>query len=75
MPEPAERIQPDSEDMLYVNAHGVMVAGFMCETCGRPFSVTPAVKPEQWGGRVCLSEDCASYDPDRDVDKLFGDVE
>ena len=54
------------------NEYGTLVTRFKCETCGNEFTVCPAVPPDKeddW--RDCLSEECESYDPTRDADKLF----
>ena len=48
----------------HTNEHGVQVTEHVCETCEIPFTVCPGV--DDWPD--CLSEDCASYDPDREVD-------
>ncbi len=68
MPRPRWRSSPRK---LRLNEHGVLVSDHVCDTCGKPFSVTAAVDHEAWGGN-CLDEECPSYDVDRDVDLLFG---
>ena len=55
---------------ISINEFGTPVLERKCSTCGGNFTVCPV--PENlhdW--QDCLSEDCGSYDPDRDVDKLF----
>lgn len=53
-----------------VNEYGTVVYTAVCATCKREFSLCPPPKnPDDW--RHCLSEDCASYDPARDVDKFL----
>lgn len=54
------------------NEYGTPVVEYRCETCDRTFTVCPAPTPENdvnWLG--CLSTECASYNPARDVDKWF----
>lgn len=52
------------------NEHGTITSFHICDTCGEPFSVTPAAgDAEGWDN--CLAEGCASYDPNRDVDAAF----
>jgi hypothetical protein len=53
------------------NEDGVPVSHHVCSACGYYFTVTPAMDPEQWGGSICLTKPCPSYDPERDVDELF----
>ena len=48
----------------HTNEHGVRVTEHVCETCGGVFTICPGV--DDWSN--CLSEDCASYDPEREVD-------
>jgi len=48
----------------HTNKHGVRVTTHICDTCGIEFTLCPGV--DDWPD--CLSEDCASYDPDREVD-------
>ena len=63
--------------MTYVknglNDYGTEVSHHRCDTCGRDYTVTPAVPPEkrdEWDH--CLSEDCDSYEPMRDAELYFG---
>lgn len=54
------------------NEYGTPVTLFSCPACNTTFTVCPAVeddKLDQWTG--CMAEDCTSYDPARDADKLF----
>lgn len=53
-----------------VNEYGTAVRFYQCEACQQKFSVCPAPKNDD-NYRGCLAMDCASYDPVRDVDKLF----
>jgi len=55
---------------LGVNEYGTIVSRHLCNECGREFTVCPAVEEREFGG-VCLSPDCASYDPERDADRFF----
>ena len=58
--------------IVALNEYGTPVTALTCETCGRPFTVCPEVPPDRLGQwRGCLAEDCASYDPMRDVDMFF----
>jgi len=55
---------------LSQNRFGTFVSKHRCGNCGNEFTVCPpANDPEHWGG--CLSENCASYDINRDVDALL----
>ena len=54
------------------NECGTPVTYFACETCGNEFTVCPVVSDDRldiW--KNCLSIECGSYDPKRDVDKFF----
>lgn len=51
-----------------VNEFGSPVSVHLCAACGDEFTVCPPAD-ENFGG--CLAPGCASYDPARDVDKLF----
>jgi hypothetical protein len=57
------------------NEYGTPIDCYICETCGDNFSICPAnedrSRDHAWTG--CLATTCASYDPDRDCDKLFDD--
>jgi len=55
-----------------VNEWGTLVSTHECAVCNRAFTLCPAVNDGGW--QTCLSEDCGSYDPSRDVDKFFGSV-
>lgn len=48
----------------HTNEHGVKVTEHVCDTCGEKFTICPGV--DDWPD--CLSDDCTSYDPDREVD-------
>lgn len=55
------------------NDYGTPVSAFVCNTCGNPFTVCPAVtevQHDEW--QNCMSEDCDSYKPTRDADLYFG---
>ena len=55
-----------------LNHAGTLISRHKCRWCGEEFTVCPAVPDDhddQWTG--CLSTECESYDPKRDVDKLF----
>lgn len=54
------------------NQYGTLVSRHKCDACGKEFTVCPAVPDDhndQWLN--CLDVECSSYDPSRDVDKLF----
>ncbi|KTR79125.1 hypothetical protein J2D78_01635 [Microbacterium maritypicum] len=56
-----------------INDHGVPTSVHRCDSCGQEFTVTPRVLEgirDQWN--ECLSEDCDSYEPMRDVDLYMG---
>ena len=62
------------------NEYGTDISVHTCDTCGREFTVCPAVPDDEedlkaWAN--CLADDCPSYNPNRDVDALlfFGCVE
>lgn len=60
------------------NDYGRQVSQFLCDSCGREFTVCPSMRPDQhdqWTG--CLADECPSYDIGRDVDMIiaFGDGE
>lgn len=52
------------------NEHGVLVSEHVCDTCSEPFTVCPGVKNDGWEN--CMAPGCPSFDPNRDVDHLFG---
>ena len=51
------------------NEYGTATSVHTCDSCGGTFTVCPAVGNKGW--ESCLAEDCPSYDPKRDADKLF----
>lgn len=56
------------------NEYGTPITVCRCDTCEQEFSLCPLVQAEAleargWGS--CLSPECASYDPSRDVDRLL----
>ena len=56
----------------FVNEYGTAVFVNTCKKCNREFSLCPMPTEENikhWDN--CLADDCASYDPKRDADKLF----
>ena len=54
-----------------VNEYGIRVYVTKCKTCGVEFTVCPVPDNlDDW--QHCMSEGCASYDQERDADKLFG---
>ncbi len=56
------------------NEHGVLVSHLKCRACAVDFSVTPAVGQHNFKGWMdCLTPDCSSYDPHRDIDVLMGE--
>lgn len=57
---------------LAANEYGQPVTVMVCQACGSLFTVTGDTSLEQWGGPVCLAEECESYDVTRDVDLMFG---
>lgn len=52
------------------NEHGTTSSHHICDTCGKPFTMTPSCKDKE-GWENCLADECASYDPSRDADILF----
>lgn len=58
-----------------VNEYGTPITIFICEFCGREFSVCTAIPDENldnWKG--CLAVECDSYDESRDIDKVFDEA-
>ena len=54
----------------FVNENGIPVYKNKCQICGRDYSICPIPENiEKW--QTCLSPDCASYDPNRDLDNLI----
>jgi hypothetical protein len=54
------------------NEFGTTVSLHRCDTCDGEFTLCPAIPPDRvhrWEN--CLARECASYDPERDVDRLF----
>lgn len=58
----------------WVNEFGTPVTYRICGHCKRPFTVCPAITEDNDGWENSLADDCASYDPNRDVDKFFGEI-
>lgn len=54
-----------------LNQYGTMYSRHVCDTCGEGFTVTPAVPLEGKGWDNCTAPGCASYDVNRDIDRLF----
>lgn len=58
-----------------LNDYGTVVSVHTCDTCGKKYTVCPAVdKPEVDNGGLysnCMAEDCQSYDPAHDIDSVF----
>jgi len=55
-----------------VNEFGTRVSVHICRYCGDEFTVCPAIPVERESNfEGCLAVGCPSYDPERDVDKLF----
>ena len=52
-----------------VNTYGTPVSHHVCCECGNMFTVCPTSTEKNWGG--CQSENCESYDINRDVDALL----
>lgn len=75
-PQPFQLVQPEWSGRLGLaeNEYGQPVTVMVCEACGSLFTVTGDKSLEQWGGAVCLAEECDSYDVTRDVDLMF-DIE
>lgn len=57
----------------WVNEFGTPVTYRICGHCKRPFTICPAVGDKE-GWENCLADDCASYEPNRDVDIFWEDV-
>jgi hypothetical protein len=53
------------------NEHGTLTSHHVCDTCKTSFTITPAAPGNGEGYENCLSTECDSYDPHRDVDILF----
>ena len=53
------------------NEYGKRVSSHKCDTCKAEFTVCPPIEPDSLDWDNCLSEECGSYDPDRDADILF----
>lgn len=57
---------------LSTNEYGTPVSRHICDTCGKEYTVCPAIPPKRaadWDG--CLSVHCPTYDMSRDADLLF----
>lgn len=50
---------------ILINEFGVKISEHKCNTCGVIFTLCPV---EETGWEDCLSKNCESYDPDRDLD-------
>lgn len=60
------------------NDYGTPVSVFRCDSCGVEYTVCPALREDeraQEDADGCLSEECETYDPARDVDRLFDGAE
>lgn len=55
------------------NEYGTKISRHVCDTCGEPFTLCPAQEPTAPGWENCMMPWCDSYDPERDVDRLFAD--
>lgn len=56
-----------------INDYGTPTSVHRCDSCGQEFTVAPRVPEERWAEwGECLSEDCDSYDPMRDVELYLG---
>ena len=54
------------------NEYGTGTSLFECDTCGQPYTLTPAIKPENRGDwQNCMDMSCPSYDPHRDAEILY----
>lgn len=56
------------------NEYDTQVSVFLCDACGTEYTVCPAITPEQRDAESkdgCMWFECSTYDPARDVDKLF----
>jgi len=53
------------------NEYGTPISTHICDTCGDEFTMCPAIPDDDDRWPDCLSETCASYDPERDIDILF----
>ena len=58
---------------LSTNEYGTPVSVHTCTACGCEFTLCP---PDTEGlmGSECLSESCSSYDPKRDIDRVWEGV-
>lgn len=58
------------------NEYGTAISLHRCVGCGEVFTVCPAVEEEridagEWD--ACMAVSCATYDPQRDADRFFGE--
>ena len=58
-----------------LNDYGTTVSQHICDTCGGAFTVCPAQDSEGHEYDNCLAETCESYDPARDIDKVWEGVQ
>lgn len=61
-----------------LNEHGVMFSRHVCDVCGQPFELLPAIHGDDTCGRPPGLDGpgdpgCVSYDVRRDVDRLLAD--
>jgi len=57
----------------FIDSEGIVRSKHVCDTCGQPFDIAPAIKANEEGYENCLMEECASYDCHRDLDVIFLD--
>jgi hypothetical protein len=54
------------------NEYGTDVAAGICDSCKKPYTICPAPDKADWVNWAdCLSEECPSYNLDRDIDLFF----
>ena len=57
----------------FTDNEGIIRSRHTCDKCGQSFDIAPAIKDNEEGYENCLTEECSSYDPHRDLDIIFLD--
>ena len=55
------------------NEFGTLISVHECNDCGSKFTVCPARESDDTAYLSCIGVGCESYDPARDVNKMFGE--
>jgi hypothetical protein len=61
-----------------LNEYGTPVSVHVCSGCGTDFTVCPAATGEHadhWDEDGCLGVGCSTYDPSRDIDALWDQMQ